>query len=168
MADASGGVDAFERVVGSLDYPMFIVTTVATDGTRAGCLIGFASQLSIDPPHFLAGLSKLNHTFRTAARAERLAIHVVAAARRDLAELFGERTGDEIDKFAHCDWTTGPDGLPILADCAAWFSGPIVDRHDLGDHVGFLVAPDSGSAPAELPSLVTFAAVRDLSPGHAS
>ena len=49
--------EAFERLVGQLDYPMFIVTT-QVEGRRAGCLVGFASQFSIDPPRFLIGLSK--------------------------------------------------------------------------------------------------------------
>ena len=159
---------AFERIVGALDYPMFVVTTRAADGTRAGCLVGFASQLSIDPPRFLAGLSKRNHTFRTATQADRLAIHVLAAEHRDIAELFGERTGDDVDKFAHCAWTPDEHGMPILAESAAWFAGPIVDRVDLGDHVGFLVAPDSGAAPRNISSLLTYAAVRDLVPGHTS
>ena len=38
----------FNSLVGDLDYPMFIVTACA-DGERSGCLIGFATQASIDP-----------------------------------------------------------------------------------------------------------------------
>jgi flavin reductase (DIM6/NTAB) family NADH-FMN oxidoreductase RutF len=46
----------FRELVAQLDYPMFIAT-VATDEERAGCLIGFATQCSIHPPRFLAGIS---------------------------------------------------------------------------------------------------------------
>ena len=42
-----------------LDYPMFIVTTRAGD-ERSGCLVGFASQVSIRPRRFLVGLSNID------------------------------------------------------------------------------------------------------------
>ena len=46
--------EAFEKLVSLLDYPMFVVTTRAGDES-AGCLVGFASQVSIRPPRFLVG-----------------------------------------------------------------------------------------------------------------
>ncbi len=71
--------EAFEKLVSLLDYPMFVVTTRAGDES-AGCLVGFASQVSIRPPRFLVGLSKRNHTYRVAQRTDYLAVHLVAAA----------------------------------------------------------------------------------------
>ena len=53
----------FQRLVAQLDYPMFIAT-VPAGGDRAGCLIGFATQCSIHPPRFLAGISDKNRTYR--------------------------------------------------------------------------------------------------------
>ena len=47
---------AFNAIVGDLEYPMFIVTARAGD-ERLGCLVGFATQTSIDPPRFAACLS---------------------------------------------------------------------------------------------------------------
>ena len=44
--------ESFGALTSALDYPMFIVT-VAPDGGRAGCLVGFATQCSIDPVRFL-------------------------------------------------------------------------------------------------------------------
>ena len=61
MADGTAG--AFEQMVSLLDYPMYVVTTRA-DGQSAGCLVGFTSQVSIEPRRFLVGLSKRNHTYR--------------------------------------------------------------------------------------------------------
>jgi len=83
------GGAAFEALVGKLNYPMFIVTTTS-GGRQGGCLVGFASQVSIQPRRFLVGLSNKNHTYRLAEQAEHLAVHVLAARERDLARLFGE------------------------------------------------------------------------------
>ena len=170
MSDNRGqpGVESFEAIVGLLDYPMFVVTTRIGDD-RAGCLVGFASQVSITPSRFLVGLSKRNHTYRTAARgASHLAVHLLTREHRDLARLFGSETGDRIDKFSRCSWWDGPEGLPILSGSAAWFAGRVLRRFDLGDHVGHLTEPVAGHvAPTlALRDLVSFAEVKDLEPGH--
>lgn len=157
--------DAFEELVGLLDYPMFVVTAHA-DGVAAGCLVGFASQTSINPPRFLIGLSKKNHTFRVAADATHLAVHVFDTEHIDVVELFGSQTGDKINKFDRCLWHFGPAQTPILDDAAAWFAGKILDRFSLGDHVGHLLEPIAGNPPHELEHWVSFSDVRQLEPGH--
>lgn len=96
------GNDAFDGFVSSLDYPMLIVTTVG-GGERAGCLVGFATQCSIDPPRFLVCVSENNRTYRVLRRAETMVVHLVPEDALQLAELFGGETGDEEDKFARCD-----------------------------------------------------------------
>lgn len=159
-----GDADAFEAIVGRLDYPMYIVTTVA-HGERSGCLVGFATQCSIDPPRFLACISDKNRTARVAARADMLAVHLVDGDREELVELFGGVTGDDADKFARCEWRDGPAGLPILAGCPSWFAGRILDRTRLGDHIGHLLEPCAGAAG---PAAAQFSATRarEIEPGH--
>jgi flavin reductase (DIM6/NTAB) family NADH-FMN oxidoreductase RutF len=120
---------------------MFIVTTVGDDGERSGCLIGFATQISIKPPRFLAGLSHKNHTYRVAQRAELLGVHFVPEDGDELAELFGGETGDDVDKFERCEWRPGPGGVPLLDGCPNRFVGRILDRVDFGDHVGMVLEP---------------------------
>src|SRR3954451_19397105 len=114
------GVAAVHELIDELDYPMFIVTAAA-GSDRAGCLVGFATQCSIDPPRFLVCLSDKNRTFRVARHARTLVVHLVPREATGLAELFGSETGDEVDKFARCAWSEGPDGTPVLDDCRNWF-----------------------------------------------
>jgi flavin reductase (DIM6/NTAB) family NADH-FMN oxidoreductase RutF len=155
----------FLDLAGSLDYPLFIVTAGKED-RREGCVIGFATQCSFDPPRFLACLSRENRTYRLALVADALAVHLIPRARRDLAELFGGETGDDIDKFDRCAWQPGPHGLPILDDCPSWFAGTIEARLNLGDHVGFLLAPIKARY-AEGVEIVFFQSVKDaIDPGH--
>jgi flavin reductase (DIM6/NTAB) family NADH-FMN oxidoreductase RutF len=155
----------FLRLAGTLDYALFIVTA-ARDDRREGCVIGFATQTSFDPPRFLACLSRENRTYRLALTADALAVHLVPRARRDLAELFGGQTGDDIDKFDRCAWHPGPHGLPILDGCPTWFAGTIEARLDLGDHVGFLLDPfDACFAQGE--EILFFQSVKDaIDAGH--
>jgi flavin reductase (DIM6/NTAB) family NADH-FMN oxidoreductase RutF len=155
----------FLTLAGSLDYPLFIVTA-AKDDRREGCVIGFATQCSFDPPRFLACLSRENRTYRLGLIADGLAVHLVPRERADLAELFGGQTGDDIDKFERCAWHPGPHGAPILDDCPSWFAGTIEARLNLGDHVGFLVNPLEARFQADA-EIVFFQSVKDaIEPGH--
>jgi flavin reductase (DIM6/NTAB) family NADH-FMN oxidoreductase RutF len=156
-------VTPFAKFARTLDYPLYVVTTAA-DGERSGCLIGFATQCSIRPPRFLACLSKKNHTYELALRAGTLAVHRIEKDRKALAELFGGETGDEVDKFAQVAWHEA-HGVPVLQDCASWFAGTILERIDLGDHMGFLLDPVD-ARPAAGAGQLTYQQARDIEAGH--
>ena len=157
-------MDAFEGVVGDLEYPMFIVTARA-GGERLGCLVGFTTQASIDPPRLLVCLSVQNHTYRVASRAELLAVHVLDPGQRDLAKLFGEQTGDTTDKVSQCSWSPGPDGVPLLEDCPRFVVGRVVERQVFGDHVGHLLEPLEVESRSSREAM-GIEEVEDLDPGH--
>jgi flavin reductase (DIM6/NTAB) family NADH-FMN oxidoreductase RutF len=157
--------DRFAALMGELDAPVFLVTCRPAGGEPAGCLVGFASQCSIDPPRFLACLSRANRTCAVADHADALAVHLVPPEAEALARLFGGETGDEVDKFARCAWRSGPAGAPILEDLPNWFVGRIGDRLDLGDHVGFLLVPIAACHRAGHRELGLQAAAR-IEPGH--
>jgi flavin reductase (DIM6/NTAB) family NADH-FMN oxidoreductase RutF len=157
--------DAFETIVGRLDYPMFVATTVGADGERAGCLVGFATQTSIDPPRFLICISDKNRTYRVLQGADAMALHVVPEDAHDVVELFGGETADDIDKFERCEWRPGPAELPILARCPSWFAGRILERRQIGDHVGHLIEPFAGDAGYEGRAF-PFSRAKHVDPGH--
>jgi flavin reductase (DIM6/NTAB) family NADH-FMN oxidoreductase RutF len=143
---------------------MFIVT-VAAAGERSGCLVGFATQCSIDPPRFLLCLSVANRTFRIARAAEVVVVHLVPDDAGELAELFGGRTGDEVDKFARCAWSPGPGGAPLLEDCPNWFAARILEWLPAGDHWAMLLDPfAAGSDPDRRP--FTFHRAKRIEAGH--
>lgn len=152
------------EIVRAIDYPMYIVT-VAAAGERAGCLVGFATQCSIDPLRFLVCISEKNRTYRVAKQAESVVVHLVPADAEDLAELFGSQTGDEIDKFEHTEWRPGPAGMPVLERCENWFAGRILDRLDAGDHEALLLEPFEAASGDDVTSF-TFHRARRLEPGH--
>ena len=144
---------------------MFIVTVVGADGERDGCLIGFATQCSIKPQRFITCISKENRTFDAVRSADAIVVHFLGAQQRELAELFGGETGDEVDKFELCAWSEGPFGIPVLDDVPGWFAGRILERFDAGDHVALLLEPveaeDRGGALD-----LGFQAAKPIDPGH--
>jgi flavin reductase (DIM6/NTAB) family NADH-FMN oxidoreductase RutF len=155
--------DAFDQLVLGSVYPMFIVTATAED--RAGCLVGFATQASINPRRLVVMLSKANHTFRIAGRVDHLAVHFLGHGDQRLATLFGEETGDDTDKFSRCGWTDGPEGTTLVQGTRGWAVGRVLERFDAGDHVAHLLdvvaaQVERGDAP------LTAIDVSGLDPGH--
>ena len=153
----------FKQLVATLDYPLYVVTT-AFEQQPAGCLIGFATQCSIHPPRFLACISKKNHTLSLAVRAPTLAVHIIDKKNKRIAELFGGETGDDVDKFSRVRWHF-VHGAPVVDACDRWFAGLVLERLDLGDHVGFLLEPLDTEQHATSVQL-TFQKARDIEPGH--
>lgn len=107
--------DALPNLMESADSALVVVTTVAED-ERAGCVVGFHCQSSIEPERYAVWLSKANHTYQVALRAEHLAVHFLGADDLDLAQRFGASSEDEVDKFADLAWTAGPGGVPLIDD----------------------------------------------------
>lgn len=147
------------------DYPLYVVTVAAFGGEVSGCLAGFVTQCSISPVRYLVCISPRNHTYGYARRARALALHALGAGQADTARLFGEETGDEVDKLARCAWHPGPDGVPVLDRCAAWVAGPTLGTVPVGDHQAFLVEPVDGGAGPEA-GLLTIRNGPDLKAGH--
>jgi len=133
--------DAFDTLMSSLDPPLIVVTT-AVGEERAGCLVGFHAQSSIDPGRYCVWLSKANHTYRVALRSTHLGIHFLTSDDLATAEVFGTLTGDDVDKFADINCEEGAERVPVLSDCPHFL---VVRRTTLlddgGDHVCITTEP---------------------------
>lgn len=161
----SSAAQAFDAFADRTDYPLVVVTTVATDGERSGCLAGFTTQCSIEPVRLLVCISKANHTFKVAQRARLFAVHLLGDRQSELASLFGEQTGDHVDKFSQVQWHPGPEGVPLLDECAAWSVLTLIDRFDVGDHQALLTSPQDGGSGSQS-GLMTFRTAPPLDAGH--
>ncbi len=154
-----------DRFLEKLDFPMFIVTAAAL-GENSGCLVGFVTQCSIKPVRFLVCISHKNHTYRIAGAAPVLAVHLIPKEASELVRLFGSETGDEIDKFAHCQWSPGPMGVPILARCPSRIICKVLKEVEVGDHGAFLVEPIDAEAEDEAVFTLAMSKAAGIEPGH--
>jgi flavin reductase (DIM6/NTAB) family NADH-FMN oxidoreductase RutF len=160
-------VDDFTQAVAAMDGAMAVVT-VADAEERDGCLVGFHSQASIDPPRYAVWLSTSNRTFRIARGADHLGVHVLGRHQHSLAELFGGETGDEVDKLAQVEWQPGPGGAPELDECPVRFVGRIIERHETdGDHVCFVLEPVRAGSASPWPPL-RLSDADDIEAGHSA
>ena len=161
------GEDAFTTLMSSTDPPLVVLTTEAA-GERAGCLVGFHAQSSIDPHRYSVWLSKANHTYRVGLRAATFGLHFLTEADLDLAERFGTVSGEDgTDKFAGLA-VEREDGVPLLAACPHRL---VLERiamlDDGGDHVCVTTRVRAAhTAGGFVPLRVSAAA--HLEAGHAS
>jgi flavin reductase (DIM6/NTAB) family NADH-FMN oxidoreductase RutF len=151
----------FERV----DYAYYVVTARTDEGSLGGCLAGFVTQRSIDPPNFLVCISKVNHTFAVAERSTAMGLHLLGRDQAQLARRFGEETGDLVDKFADLEWKPGRYGAPLLAESAVSLEGIVLGHFSVGDHEAFLLR-GTGSVGGGHPGLLTYRTSPPLAPGH--
>lgn len=157
--------DAFDRFVAAGDPPTFVVS--ATDGVRVdACLVGFASQCSIEPRRFAVALSKANRTYRLVAHGPAvLGVHRLCRGDDAIAAWFGAHTGDEVDPFGTFTTTPGPEGVPLVDALPDRLVGRERARVDAGDHVLVVLEPilvhgNAGAAPLRLGE------TSGIDPGH--
>src|SRR5262245_54431292 len=156
----------FDEIVANDDPAMIVVTAAGPDGERAGCLVGFWSQSSIEPRRLALWLSRVNRTYRVAMTADYLAAHALTAADGEVAALFGGHTGDDEDKFARVAWTPGPGGVPLLDRCPHRVVVRRVAVHDDGgDHVCVTGEPVAATSPGPFTPL-RLSDTRGIEPGH--
>ena len=117
------------------------IVTTAFGGRCDGCFISFVTQCSIDPPRLLALTSHENLTHELIEQSHVLALHPVGRGQEDWMELFGERSGRDVDKFARVAWTPGVTGAPLLSDALGYVEGRVLRSMDCGDHTARLVEP---------------------------
>jgi flavin reductase (DIM6/NTAB) family NADH-FMN oxidoreductase RutF len=159
--------DAFTTLMSSQDNPLIVVTT-AEGHERAGCLVGFHAQSSINPDRYAVWLSKANYTYRVGLRAAYLAVHFLTSDDLPLAERFGTLTGDTTDKFAGLRVSPGPGGVPVLEDCPhRLILRRIVLLDEGGDHVCVTGEPLAAESSGPFEPL-RLSQARHLEPGHAA
>ncbi|MEU5580584.1 flavin reductase family protein [Streptomyces huasconensis] len=108
------------------------VLTAATPTGPAGVTITSFTSVSAEPALVSFALADSSSTWARVKDCRRFGVQLLGAAQRDVAERFA---AVGVDRFAPpTRWHTGPHGVPLLDDCAAWL---ICARHHqlrLGDH----------------------------------
>ncbi len=147
------------------DFPLTVVTTVAPDGERSGCLAGFTTQCSIDPLRFLVCVSRVNHTFAVVGASE---VAGAAPPRREQTAAPPSSASRAVTRSTSSPPSPGtraPGASRCSTACAAWLALEILDRVDVGDHVALLTSP-VGGGPGPAGGLLTMATAPPLDAGH--
>jgi flavin reductase (DIM6/NTAB) family NADH-FMN oxidoreductase RutF len=139
---AGAALDAgeFRRL---LRHQASTVTVVTAPGLPpAGFTATSFTSVSLHPPIVSFCLNRESSSWPTVARAEHVAVHLLAAGQQDLARRFAT---SGIDRFAGpTAWQAGPHGVPLLDGTLAWLLCRVIDRVATGDHAVVLAEPEFG------------------------
>ncbi len=153
--------------------PSMLVVTTHHDSSDGGCLVGFHSQCSINPPRWAIWISRVNHTYPLIAEAEHVVLHFLREDQHELAEWFGSETGDLVDKFADLHFSRRFN-VPVIDGCDRVFVCRRMETVDTGgDHVCLVLEPvesltrtshSKGTPQAEGP--LRLQSLSEVRPGH--
>ena len=126
---------SLRNAFGSFTTGVTIVTTRGPDGADAGLTANSFSSVSLKPPMVLWSLAKTSSSIGAFHDAAHFAVHVLSAEQEALSVRFATKG---TDRFGGTTVDRGPDGIPMLPDCAARFICRTAHRHEGGDHVIFV------------------------------
>ncbi|MFC6632715.1 flavin reductase family protein [Microbulbifer taiwanensis] len=122
---------ALRDTLGHFATGVTVVTTRDAAGQPAGMTVNSFNSVSLDPAMVLWSIDKQALGYQAFTGQEHFAVHVLKADQQHISNLFAGRGAD---KFGQVHWRTGPDGIPQLEGCAAYFHCRRVQCIDGGDH----------------------------------
>ncbi len=155
----------FRDACGQFPTGVTAVTAVTDDGRLAALTVNSFTSVSLDPPQVLFCLATSSSSFPVLEVARRIAVHILREDQEDLARRFATSGLSGETKLEGIEWSSGPDGVPIIESTSATLvgrPGPIITS---GDHVIILIDVDEvHHKPSEFTAL-GFHRGRFLTPG---
>ena len=159
------GPDELRRVFRRQAAGVGIVTT-SYQGAPVGLLVTSLVSVSASPPLVSFNVARTASSWPALEQAEHIGVHVLAADQQDLAARFARAGTDRF--LAPTSWQSGPYGVPLIDDVAAWAVAVVEQRFDAGDHVIIVARLLHADARDEAAPLVHHdGEYRQVSPGSA-
>jgi 3-hydroxy-9,10-secoandrosta-1,3,5(10)-triene-9,17-dione monooxygenase reductase component len=124
-------LDEFRRALSCFATGVAVVTTLDSNGDRAGMTISSFNSVSLDPPLVLWSIANDSYSYDAFIDAEYFAVNVLTMGQQALSDRFATRN---VDKFEGLEFRKGLHGLPILPEYAACFECRREHRYSGGDH----------------------------------
>lgn len=118
------------QVLAQVPTAVTVLTAMTPEGP-AGVVIGSFVSISLNPPLVGAFADEKSTTWPRIAPTGSFAINVLADDQHELCARFATSGGD---KFRGLQWTSSPQGHPLLPGTVAWLDCALHDVHKLGDH----------------------------------
>jgi len=126
---------AFRNALGQFATGVTVVTTIDSENHAVGVTASSFNSVSLDPPLILWSLAKTAQSMPAYQKSGGFNVHVLASHQSDLSNQFAKSGGD---KFDGIDWTSCPDGFPMLPEYAALFRCKTHFQYEGGDHIIFV------------------------------
>ncbi|MEU3973981.1 flavin reductase family protein [Streptomyces bacillaris] len=109
------------------------VAVITAAGDRP---VGFTAtslnSVAAEPPLVSFGIGTSSSSWPVLAGAEHVGVHILGEHQQELAATFARSGADRFGPST--DWSSGPEGVPLLAGVSAWLVCRVVARVPAGDH----------------------------------
>jgi flavin reductase (DIM6/NTAB) family NADH-FMN oxidoreductase RutF len=122
----------FRVAAGQFMTGVTVVTTLDAEGQPTGLTANSFSSVSLHPPMVLFCLGSDSANLDAFEAGRGFVAHVLAHDQQDISQRFASKG---VDRFEGVDWSTGLNGLPVIAGALATFQCELVHAHPGGDHV---------------------------------
>lgn len=136
------GAAEFREACSQFATGVTAVTAVDASGTVAALAVNSFTSVSLDPAQVLVCVGLGTSSYPVLSRAERLAVHVLAAGQGELAMRLATSGLSGEERLAGVPWTAGEGGEPLLPGAASCLAGTITQRVPSGDHLIFIIDVD--------------------------
>ncbi|MFJ3939554.1 flavin reductase family protein [Streptomyces parvus] len=140
------------------------VAVITAAGERP---VGFTAtsltSVAAEPPLISFGIGTSSSSWPVVSGAAYVGVHILGEHQQELAATFARSGADRFGPST--DWSSGPEGVPLLADVSAWLVCRVVSRVPAGDHRIVIAEAVAGSPSGAGRPLVyhqgRFTALRD-------
>ena len=108
-----------------------VVTTRDMAGQPVGMTVNSFNSVSLEPALVLWSVGNESLGYDAFTRSDHFTVHVLKADQQHISNLFAGRGAD---KFGQVHWQPGPNQVPLLDDCAAYFHCRRAQCIEGGDH----------------------------------
>jgi flavin reductase (DIM6/NTAB) family NADH-FMN oxidoreductase RutF len=122
-------------IMAHLTYGIYVLTT-RSEETINGMIASWVSQVSFDPPLFMAAVHPNRYSHQLLTQGGHFALHILAREQKEMLARFKGPVAQE--KFSGVDWREGVTGCPVLTDCIGWVECRIIATLTPGNHTLFI------------------------------
>ena len=123
------------KALSHISHPVAIIT-VKQGRKLNGMTAAWVTQISTDPPMLCVSISPKRHTWKMLGKAEYFGVCMLAEGQEDVANVFGTKSGYDVDKFGMMDIEPfmAAHDVPLVPDSLAGFVCRKSHQVEQGDH----------------------------------
>lgn len=105
-----------------------VITLLKSDGSPTGFTATSVASLSASPPLASFNMSQTASSWGAMKKGAQVLIHFLGTDSHELAQ---KMSGEASERFTGDHWSSGPDGLPLLAGVTAWVQATVIERTEV-------------------------------------
>ncbi|WGS65575.1 flavin reductase family protein [Marinitoga aeolica] len=119
-------------------YNVASIVTINSNNKLNGITVAWITRVSIKPPMIAISIGKQRYSYELLESADKFGVCILSKEQKNLAKIFGSKSGRNINKFENVDFELTKSGIPKIKNIVAFFECKIVNKAEAGDHIVYI------------------------------